>query len=154
VKQKAAFFDRDGTLIKNVPYLSDLRDIELLPGIIDFCLQFQSQGYLLFVVTNQSGITRGFFSHDFVQETHHYLASLFADKGVIFSKFYYCPHHPSQNCFCRKPSPGMLELAAQEYNLDLTQSLLFGDKNSDIQAGSAAGCKAFYIQETLAVGVI
>lgn len=147
--KKAAFFDRDGTLIKDVSYLSDLRDIQFLPGAIDLCLRLQAEGHLLFVVTNQSGIARGFFDCAFVEKTHRHLAQLFADNGVHFTQFYYCPHHPSQNCLCRKPSPGMLMQAAQEHEIDLQKSIMFGDRASDVQAGVAAGCKSFYIWDAI-----
>ncbi len=147
-KNKAAFFDRDGTLIKDVSYLSDIKKIEILPGVIDFCLGLQEKGYLLFVVTNQSGVARGYFDEDFVRKTHDYLTKLFLSYGVLFEKFYYCPHL-DQNCSCRKPEPGMLFNAAREFEIDLSRSLMFGDKPSDIQAGLAAGCRSFKIQDIL-----
>ena len=142
---KAAFFDRDGTLIKDAHYLSKLSQVELLPKAVDLCLQLQREGYLLIVVTNQSGIARGYFDCSFVEETHDYMSELFADHGVRFHAIYYCPHGPDDNCECRKPKPGMLLQAAQEHDIDLSQSLMFGDKESDIQAGIAAGCKSFDI---------
>jgi len=156
-KIKAAFFDRDGTLIEDVVYLSDLNQIKILPGVIELCSSLQKSGYKLFVVTNQSGIARGFFDEDFVIKTHEYLKELFAKENVFFEKFYYCPHHPEKavtkkylkDCSCRKPNAGMLYDAAKEFNIDLSQSLMFGDKEKDIKAGQAAGCKSFYIQDEL-----
>lgn len=145
---KAAFFDRDGTLIKDAHYLSSLDQVELIPGIIEFCLELQKE-YTLIVVTNQSGVGRGYFSEDFVKKTHDFIKDLFATKGVQLEHFYCCPHHPSQNCLCRKPSPGMLFQAAKEHNLDLSQSLMFGDKELDIIAGQKAGCKSFWIEDAL-----
>ena len=94
-KNKAAFFDRDGTLIKDAHYLSKIEQVELLPGIIDLCKSLQEQDFLLIVVTNQSGVARGFFDEAFVQKTHEYINNVFCDHGVNFKKFYYCPHHPS-----------------------------------------------------------
>lgn len=148
MKKKAAFFDRDGTLIKDVHYLSSIDQVELLPGILDLCRELQKT-YLLFVVTNQSGVGRGYFDEAFVQETHRYLDAVFKKNGILFTNFYYCPHHPSEKCSCRKPSPGMLRIAARDYNLDLSESLMFGDKIIDIQAGELAGCKSFDIREFL-----
>jgi len=87
VKQKAAFFDRDGTLIKDVHYLSDINQIELLPGIIDLCLSLQEKNYLLFVITNQSGVGRGFFTENFVKKTHRHLYDIFACEGVHFHAY-------------------------------------------------------------------
>ncbi len=141
--RKAAFFDRDGTLIHDVNYLSRLDDVRVLPAAPELLLNLQQQGYLLFVVTNQSGIARGFFDEAFVHATHQYVADLFAPHGITFTKFYFCPH--LQDCACRKPKPGMLLQAAQEFNLDLSQSLMFGDKESDLEAGRAAGCQSFDI---------
>jgi D-glycero-D-manno-heptose 1,7-bisphosphate phosphatase len=154
VSNRAAFFDRDGTIIKDMHYLSDLSQVEIIPGIIDFCLSLQKKGFLLIVVTNQSGVARGFFDELFVKETHKYIKNIFAKEGVKFFQFYYCPHHPSQNCLCRKPSPGMLERAAKDYVIDLSKSLMFGDKESDIQAGERAGCKSFYIENVLERGFL
>jgi D-glycero-D-manno-heptose 1,7-bisphosphate phosphatase len=154
---KAAFFDRDGTIIKSVNYLSDTSQIEILPGIISFCSFLQQQGYMLFVVSNQSGVARGFFDEDFVKKTNEYLQDLFAQQGVFFESFFYCPHHPLEavkpeylkSCFCRKPNPGMLINAAGKFDIDLKQSLMFGDKIIDLQAGFSAGCRSFFIQPIL-----
>lgn len=155
-KNKAAFFDRDGTLIKDVHYLSNLNQVELIPGIINFCLDLKKKGYLLFVITNQSGVARGFFDEQFVGKTHLHLDSVFKKYGINFQKFYYCPHHEDakilkykKKCDCRKPEPGMILKAAQEFNLDLLQSIMFGDKKIDIQAGKSAGCQSFFIQNIL-----
>ena len=156
-KIKAAFFDRDGTLIEDVNYLSDLKQIKILPGIVKHCLSLQKRDYKLFVVTNQSGIARGFFDEDFVKKTHEYLKKDFEKQGVFFESFCYCPHHPEAkiekyllNCNCRKPKPGMFLKLANEFNIDLKKSLMFGDKLLDVQAGQAAGCESFYIQDALA----
>ncbi|MCF7799825.1 HAD family hydrolase [Candidatus Babeliales bacterium] len=156
-KIKAAFFDRDGTLIKDVNYLSSLKQIEIMPGIIDLLSNLQSQNYKLFVITNQSGVARGFFDESFVQKTHEFLTELFKSKNIFFEKFYYCPHHPDKSilkkylidCECRKPNIGLFLQAAKEFNIDLSESLMFGDKILDIQAGQKALCKSFYIQEIL-----
>ena len=157
MKIKAVFFDRDGTLIEDVKYLDSIDKIKLIPAAIKLCHKLQNDGYKLFVVTNQSGIARGFFDKEFVIKTHDYLKKVFANKGVFFEKFYFCPHHPTEsvkkefliNCDCRKPGPGMLLRASTDFNINLKESLMFGDKASDIDAGNAAGCKSFYIQDFL-----
>jgi len=158
-KIKAAFFDRDGTLIRDVCYLSNLDQIEVLPKIIDICRATIDHGYKLFVITNQSGIARGFFDEAFVERTHDRLQEIFLAHAIVFEKFYYCPHHPDAThrdarvdrykkaCVCRKPSPGMLLNAAQEFNIDLNKSFMIGDSASDIQAGIAAGCQAFDVRD-------
>lgn len=148
-KQKAAFFDRDGTIIEDVHYLSNLKDISVMSGVVDLCKKLQDEGYWLFVVTNQSGVARGFFDSSFVEKTHDCLKGLFKKEGVDFKKFYYCPHGPDDMCDCRKPKPGMIYQAAKEFNLELKDSLMFGDKDLDFQAGISAGCKSFYIDKVL-----
>ncbi len=156
-KIKAVFFDRDGTLIKDVGYLSDLKKIQILPKIVSLCSFLQDAGCKLFVVTNQSGIARGFFDEDFVKKSHEHLQKIFKKKGVFFEKFYYCPHHPYhaikpkylRSCFCRKPMPGMIFKACKQFNIDPQKSLMFGDKLTDIQVGLVAGCKSFFIQDFL-----
>jgi D-glycero-D-manno-heptose 1,7-bisphosphate phosphatase len=159
IKRKAAFFDRDGTLIKDVPFLSRLEDVELLPQAVELAQACLMQGYTLFVVSNQSGIARGFYDEAFVERTHEYLASLFAEHGVYFQDFYFCPHHPTEavmpkykiDCQCRKPKPGMLVQAAREHGIDLAQSILFGNEERDLAAGRAAGCwKAWNVTELFA----
>ncbi|MBD3273453.1 HAD-IIIA family hydrolase [Candidatus Dependentiae bacterium] len=157
MKIKAAFFDRDGTLIEDENYLDDINKIRIIPESLNICKVLQKKGYKLFVVSNQSGIARGFFDQEFVIKTHGYLKKLFLKKNVYFEKFYFCPHHPTRaikkelliNCDCRKPKPGLLYKAAKDFNIDLKKSLMFGDKLSDIDAGIAAGCKSFYIQDFL-----
>jgi len=149
---KAAFFDRDGTLIEDVSYLSRIADVKLLPEAVRIAQLCQQQGYLLFVITNQSGVARGMYDENFVHETNQYVARLFAQHGVQFKDFYFCPHHPTNAvtpsyqvvCDCRKPKPGMLLQAAQDYSIDLSQSILFGNEARDLQAGVAAGCRSVF----------
>jgi len=148
-KIKAAFFDRDGTLIKDVNYLKSLDNIELIPNILDLCSYLQDRGYKLFVITNQSGISRKYFDEQFVLDTHLYLKWLFGKHNVFFEKFYHCPHQDIHNCECRKPKPGLILKACQEFDIDLKQSLMFGDKNIDLEAGNLAGCQSFLIQDIL-----
>jgi D-glycero-D-manno-heptose 1,7-bisphosphate phosphatase len=153
--KKAAFFDRDGTLIHDVGYLSCLDHISLLPAGLAAALRCQQQGYELFVVSNQSGIARGFFDIAFVQKTHITLDAMLQSHGIFIKEWYFCPHHPSEginkefikDCSCRKPKPGMLLQAAQEHDLDLSRSLLFGDQESDLCAGRAAGCTVYNIAQ-------
>lgn len=153
-KIKAAFFDRDDTLIRDVGYLSSLDQIEIIPSIIKLCKILQDEGFVLFVITNQSGVARGFFDEAFVEETHEKLKKMFEQRNIYLKKMYYCPHHPKfatiqkykKMCSCRKPKPGMLLQAALEFNIDLTRSFMFGDRSLDLEAGEAAGCKSFLVQ--------
>ena len=155
---KAAFFDRDGTIIRDAGYLNSLEQIEIMPGVVDLCLSLQQQGYLLFVVTNQSGVARGYFDEKFVEETHRHLHDLFEKSGVVFREWYHCIHHPDYGgkivCECRKPKHGMLLRLAREYDIDMANSIMIGDKDLDIKAGEAAGCRSFYIQEVLQHGSV
>jgi D-glycero-D-manno-heptose 1,7-bisphosphate phosphatase len=159
--KKAAFFDRDGTLIHDVGYLSKLTDCRFIPGVIDLLLSLQQAGYMLVVVTNQSGIARGYFNESFVEETHNFLAARFLEHGVTVAAFYFCPHHPEKAlrkdflkaCDCRKPLPGMFMQASRDLDIDLTASLMIGDSVRDLEAGRAAGCRVFLIDEVLAAGI-
>jgi D-glycero-D-manno-heptose 1,7-bisphosphate phosphatase len=154
---KGAFFDRDGTLITHVPYLARIDDIKLIKRAAELCLFLQNKGYKLFVITNQSGIGRGFFDEAFVQESHQVLDAHLKKQGVIFTKFYYCPHHPPEarleaykvECACRKPGVGMLQAAQKEFGVDLQRSLMFGDQQCDIDAGLGAGCRSYLIDTVL-----
>ena len=152
MKTKAAFFDRDGTLIVDHDYLSDVGKVKLLEPAVALAKMCQARGYKLFVVTNQSGIARGFFDEAFVLQTHNYVQELLLPHDVCIEKFYYCPHHPEVGhekyriaCTCRKPLPGMLQIASREYNIDLSSSLMFGNQECDLLAGQAAGCRSFDI---------
>lgn len=152
MKIKAAFFDRDGTLIVEREYLSAFNQVTLLDPAVAIAEMCQAQGYKLFVITNQSGIARGFFDEAFVKQTNSYVQNLLLKRDVCIEKTYYCPHHPTIGngkyriaCKCRKPLPGMLHTAAREYNIDLSNSLMFGNAECDLLAGRAAGCRSFDI---------
>ncbi len=129
---KAVFLDRDGTIIEDVNYLNRLDDIKP----IDFAkkgLSLMKQcGFKLFVVTNQSGIARGYFNRDFVIETHRVLNNMF--DGLI-DEFYFCPHKPEDNCVCRKPKTYFIDKAVKRFSIDRNASFVVGDKESDIELG-------------------
>lgn len=151
---KAVFLDRDGTIIKDANYLSRIEQIELIPEMLLVCKALQEAGYKLFIVTNQSGVARGMFDEATVQEVNAQLQKMLLNEGIVIEKFFYCPHHPTagnnplytKECICRKPHPGMLLQGAQEFSVDLSQSIMIGDKEDDVQAGRAAGCKSFLVQ--------
>jgi D-glycero-D-manno-heptose 1,7-bisphosphate phosphatase len=138
---RALFLDRDGVINVEKDYLFKIEDFEFIDDTIDLCLHYQQLGYLLFVITNQAGIARGYYTvNDFNKLTDWMLNEL-KQKGVNITKVYFCPHHPqfSGPCDCRKPAPGMLLQAAREFNIDLPNSVLIGDKESDMEAGRKAG---------------
>ncbi|MGZ3756172.1 MAG: D-glycero-beta-D-manno-heptose 1,7-bisphosphate 7-phosphatase [Mucilaginibacter sp.] len=139
--QKAIFLDRDGVINIEKNYVYRISDFEFIAGIFDLCRKYQKEGYLIVVITNQAGIARGYYTEaDFFELTDWMLAE-FTKQGISISKVYFCPHHPdfTGECDCRKPNPGMILQAAKEFNIDLSASVLIGDKDSDLQAGKNAG---------------
>ena len=150
-KQKAVFLDRDGTINRYVGFLRDIDDFELLPGAAEAIRRINESGYLAIVVTNQPVIARGEVTFEQLQEIHNKMERLLGEQGAYVDAIYFCPHHPDRgfegeipelkiDCACRKPKPGMLLQAAKDYNIDLTQSYMIGDSESDMEAGRAAGC--------------
>ena len=153
--RKAVFLDRDGTIIKGTEYLSSPEEIRLLPNAARGIRLFNEKGYLTVVVTNQSGIARGYFAEERLIEIHNRLLEILSGEGARIDAIYYCPHLAegtvetySIDCECRKPDPGMLLRAAREHQIELSSSLMIGDTPSDIMAGKAAGCKTVLIQNS------
>ena len=143
----AVFLDRDGVINVDHGYVSTWERFEFLPGVPDALRALQDAGYLLIVVSNQSGIGRGYYCEADVESLNQVIAQhLGSTVGVTLSGFYHCPHHPTEaegefrrQCDCRKPAPGMIRQAVLDHGIDLNTSLLVGDKDSDIEAGRAAG---------------
>lgn len=161
---KAIFLDKDGTLIEDVPSISELRtelhteprtdprSISLVPGAGDALRLLSDLDYRLFIVTNQDGIARGAFPASAIDRVHHRIADLLFREQVQLGGFYYCPHHPAgtmshyaRACNCRKPQPGMLLQAAREHDIDLGASWMIGDLLHDVEAGSRAGCRTILV---------
>ena len=147
---KALFLDRDGVINKEKNYLYKIEDFEFIDGVFETCKYFQEKGYLIIIITNQAGIARGKYTEDDYQILTDWMIKEFEKKDIKISKVYHCPHHPdfSGECECRKPNPGMILQAKKDFNIDLSQSILVGDKNSDIEAGINAGIKMNYLVET------
>ncbi len=137
---KILFLDRDGTVNKEADYLSDPEEVELLPGVASVISRAHEAGYKVVVVSNQSGIGRGYFTEETLSGIHSRLNDLLKKENTFLDGIYYCPHVEADQCTCRKPQPGMLLRAAEEFNGDLKHSIMVGDKNSDIGAGKNAGC--------------
>ena len=143
----AVFLDRDGVINVDHGYVSTWERFEFLPGVPDALRALQDAGYLLIVVSNQSGIGRGYYCEADVESLNQAVSQhLGSTVGVTLSEFYHCPHHPTEaagefrrQCDCRKPAPGMIRQAVLDHGIDLKTSLLVGDKDSDIEAGRAAG---------------
>ncbi len=146
---KAAFIDRDGVINREVEYLHRIEDFEFIDGVFDACRLLADNGYRLVVVTNQSGIGRGYYDEAQYLALTRWMVARFADRGIVIDGVYHCPHHPRHGigeyrmaCECRKPKPGMLLQAAREHDIVLSRSLMFGDKEADVEAGRAAGVGA------------
>lgn len=152
--QRAIFIDKDGTLIVDVPYNVDPELITLSLGAGEALRRFKDAGYLLVVVSNQSGVAKGLFDEAALQPVQHRLNELLADYGVQLDGFYYCPHWPHGTvehyavaCECRKPKAGMLLAAARDLKIDLSRSWMIGDILADTEAGKHAGCRTILIEK-------
>jgi histidinol-phosphate phosphatase family protein len=144
---KAVFLDRDGTIARDVPYCSSPEDFKLLPGAADGIRLLNKHGFKVVVVTNQSGIARGYFTEEMLAKIHDKMHRDLAKSGAHIDAIYYCPHHPEDNCECRKPKPKMLLQAASDLNIDLGKSYVIGDKTMDIEMGKNVGCETVLIAE-------
>ena len=151
-KQKAIFLDRDGTINKYVGFLRKEEEFELIDGVAEAVKKINHSGYLAIVITNQPVIARGEVTFEGLQTIHNKMETLLGKEGAYLDGIYFCPHHPHKgyegevpelkiDCDCRKPKPGMLLKAAEDFNIDLSQSYMVGDGENDIKAGMAAGCK-------------
>jgi D-glycero-D-manno-heptose 1,7-bisphosphate phosphatase len=149
----AVFLDRDGTMIEDVGYLDSLDRLAFFPWTVDAIRALNRAGLAVVVVTNQSGIARGFFDEAFVGETHQRIEAYLAAGGARVDAYYYCPHHPDgsidpyrRRCDCRKPARGLIDRAVADLDLDLSRSYVVGDKWSDVQLGRAAGARAVLVR--------
>lgn len=149
---KAIFLDKDGTLIEDISYNADPDKIKLLPGVAEGLRLLQQRGYLLIVITNQSGIARGYFSQEQFAIAIARLQDLLEEQGVVLDAVYFCPHHPSGvvpklrvACMCRKPYPGLLYQAQKDHDINLKASWMIGDILNDVEAGNTAGCKTILL---------
>jgi D-glycero-D-manno-heptose 1,7-bisphosphate phosphatase len=138
----AAFFDRDGTLIYDRGYINDPSQVELMPGAADLLSDLLDRGLKIIVVSNQSGIGRGFITNHQAALVHREFLAALERAGTRVDATLYCPHAPEEDCSCRKPKPGLLLEAAERYCIDLERSVMIGDKLSDCEAGERAGCRS------------
>lgn len=148
---KAVFFDRDGVLDVDEGYLFRPEELKWIPGARESVVYLTKLGYKVFVVTNQSGIARGFYTVEQMNKLHDFMQAELQKLGGSITKFYYCPHHPTKGtvpqysieCNCRKPKPGMILKAFAEYDLDKDNSFLVGDMPKDLAAAKAAGLRGY-----------
>jgi D-glycero-D-manno-heptose 1,7-bisphosphate phosphatase len=143
----ALFLDRDGVVNVEKNYLHKIEEFEFIDGIFDVCRHYQARGFLIVIVTNQSGIARGYYSEEDFEALTEWMVAEFEKRGISIAKVYHCPHHPdiSGACSCRKPEPGMFLQAAKELNLDLEHSVMVGDSERDIVAAHRAGVRETYL---------
>ncbi|GAA0471178.1 MULTISPECIES: D-glycero-beta-D-manno-heptose 1,7-bisphosphate 7-phosphatase [Tatumella] len=153
-KASAVFLDRDGVINEEVNYCHKINDFRFVDGVIETLLLLQEKFTFLIVITNQAGIARGYYSEEQFNELTEWMNSRLKKAGVNITHVYYCPHHPAGiypyniDCECRKPKPGMLISAINDYNIDPDTSLFIGDKRSDIEAAIAAGISTTWLMGT------
>jgi D-glycero-D-manno-heptose 1,7-bisphosphate phosphatase len=135
---KTIFLDRDGVINKDVNYLHKIEDFEFIDGIFEACLYFLNLNYHIIIITNQSGIYRGYFTESDYQKLTLWMQIQFKNNNINILDVFHCPHGPKSNCICRKPNPGMLIEAQIKYNIDMENSWMIGDKERDITAAIAA----------------
>jgi len=152
MRQKAAFLDRDGTIIQENGYISRINQVELIPGSVKAIQILKSSGYKIIVITNQSGVAQGFFTEKSLHKVHNYLQKQLRKNKAGWDGIYYCPHHPRvglkgylKECNCRKPKTGLIKLAAREHKLKLKGSVVIGDKLADVGLGKNAKIKSILV---------
>jgi len=144
--KKAVFLDRDGVINEDGDYIYKPEDFRFTKGIFDFCNTAQEKGYLIIVITNQSGIARGYYSEDDFIKLNEWMCGKFKERGILISRVYYCPFHSEKgigrykvDSYDRKPNPGMIFKAKEDFDIDLRNSIVIGDRDSDMVAGRRAG---------------
>jgi len=150
--QRAVFLDRDGTIIEDVDYLTQIDQLRILPGVPQALRRLKEAGFLLIVVTNQSAVARGWLTEEKLAEIHAELNRRLKAEGAAVDAFYHCPHLPDGSvgryarvCDCRKPAPGLFLRAAEEWGIDLSRSYAVGDAQRDVEAARRAGCFAILL---------
>ena len=136
----ALFIDRDGVINVDRVHVSKKEDFEFTLGIFELCRKYSESGYLIFIITNQAGIAKGLYTEEEFSDLMEWVTKEFQEKGVTISRVYHCPHHPDYtgSCNCRKPEPGMILKAASDFSISLADSVLIGDKETDLEAGRRA----------------
>jgi len=149
---RAVFIDKDGTLVTDVPYNVDPEKVSLSPSSLEGLRNLQGEGFLLIIITNQSGIARGYFDVESFHRLQSHINDLLRYEGIRIDGWFFCPHHPegeilpyAVDCTCRKPKPGLIACAAVKFKIDVAKSWMIGDILHDIEAGNRAGCRTILI---------
>ena len=137
--KKAIFLDRDGVINVEKEYLHEIADFEFIDGVLEACSDYIEKGYIIIVITNQSGIGRGYYTEEAFEKLTTFMKNEFLKNSIHISNVYHCPHAPEESCECRKPQIGMITQALGDYDIDLANSWLFGDKESDVQTAINGG---------------
>ena len=147
-KNKAIFLDRDGVINKNRDdYVKSTKELEIFSNIGKEILKLKMKGFLIIVITNQSVINREIITIRELEEIHSTIQKFLMKSKTSIDKFYFCPHRPDENCDCRKPKPGLILQAINEFSIDASKSWMVGDSKTDIQAGEKAGCKTIFLKK-------
>ena len=144
---KALFLDRDGVININHGHVHKIEEFDFIDGIFDLCKLAKEKNFIIIIVTNQAGIGKGYYTENQFLSLNQWMLDMFKQYGISIDQVYYCPHRPEDNCNCRKPNPGMIIKAINEYDIDVKNSILIGDKQSDIDAAIAAGIVNTYLFE-------
>jgi rfaE bifunctional protein nucleotidyltransferase chain/domain len=145
-KSPAVFLDRDGTINKEISYLHDPEDFEILPNALKGIKKVQDMGYKIIIVSNQPGIGMGYYTKEDFYRVNREMLSLFSKAAILVDKIYFCPHSKSEKCDCRKPGQSLIKRAKEDLNLDLPNSFFIGDKSSDMETGKRAGMKTILVK--------
>ena len=144
-RMKAVFLDRDGTLNKDFGYASEIKHLELFPETVPGLKKLFSSGYILIIISNQSGVGRGYFTLDKVKKFNARLIKILAKEGIFIAGVYVCPHAPEDGCLCRKPNAGLFEKAIQDFRINTKESYSIGDKEADVAAAEKVNIKGFQL---------
>jgi histidinol-phosphate phosphatase family protein len=142
---RAVFLDRDGTIARDVHYCRRPEDFVLFPSAAKVIKLLNDRGFKVIIITNQSGVAHGYFNEETLGEIHKKMMEELGREGAIIDGIYYCPHHPDDNCECRKPKPSLILQAARDFNIDLKHSFVIGDLQKDIELGQNAGCSTILL---------
>jgi D-glycero-D-manno-heptose 1,7-bisphosphate phosphatase len=144
--QRAVFIDRDGTIVEETHYLHRPEDVVIVKGAASALKKLRRAGFLIFIITNQAGIGRGYYTESDMQRVHRHLLGVLGNDGATVDGVYFCPHHPDDRCNCRKPSPKFLFDAAAQFDIRLADSFMIGDRVGDLEAGRRAGARSILVR--------